>query len=55
MSRRSRADRERLGAATTGPICGGARYSPAGRRTGNALVVGENEDKVEKTKGNSLK
>jgi len=32
----------------------GARYSPAGRRTGSALVVKESENKIEETGGDSL-
>ena len=37
------------------PICGEARYSPAGRRAGGgASAVGESEDKVKETKGDSL-
>jgi len=41
--------------AATGPIYGGAQYSPTGRRTGSALVVEESEDKVKKARGNCLK
>ena len=55
MSQQSKADRERPGAAATGPIYRGVRYSPAGRRTGgSALVVGESEDKIKETGGDSL-
>jgi len=40
----------------TGPICGGARYSPARRRASNSTsVVRESENKVEETRGDSLK
>ena len=40
----------------TRPIYRGARYSPARRRTSNSVsVIGESEDKVKETRGNSLK
>jgi len=42
--------------AITGPVYRAAQYSPAGRRaSGGASVVKESKDKVEETKGNSLK
>jgi len=42
--------------AVTGPVYRAAWYSPAGRYTGNSvLVVGESEDKVEETGGDSFK
>jgi len=48
MSRRPRANGEQLAAATTGSVCGAARYSPAGRRAGGgASVVGVSDDEVE--------
>lgn len=54
MSRRPRADGEQLAAATTGSICGAARYSPAGRRAdGGASVVGVSDDEVEEAGGSS--
>jgi len=41
--------------AVTGPICGGARYSPAGRCAGGgALTVGESKDKIKDVGGDSL-
>ena len=54
MSRRPRADGERLAVATTGFVCRAARYSPAGRRAGGgALVVGVSDDEVEEAGGSS--
>jgi len=54
MSRRPRADGERLAAATTGFVCGAARKSPAGRRAGGgASVVGVSDDEVEEAGGSS--
>jgi hypothetical protein len=55
MSRRPRADGERVAAANTGFVCGAARYSPAGRRAGGgASVVGVSDDEVEEAEGSSL-
>ena len=49
MSQRPRA------VAVTGPICGGARYSPARRRaSGGALVVRGSKDEVKEAGSNNL-